>query len=111
LKAPLLEAEWKRGDVCAWVWQQPTRVSGFELEDGAGGELVSIMVGNEEQLMAGPVSLIQLAQWWPQGVPEAPEPGWKIGRLALPAQPAGQVLHVVTRNFRGRLRPFGMQLK
>jgi hypothetical protein len=111
LKADLLDAEWKAGDVCEWVWQRVTRVSGFEIEEPAGGELVSIMVGDEEQLIAGPVSLVDVAQWWPQGVPESPAPGWKLGRLALPAQPIAQVLHVVTRNFRGRLRPFGMQVR
>jgi hypothetical protein len=60
--------------------------------------------------MLGAAFLIDLAQWWPQGVPESPAPGWKIGRIALPVMRPGQVMRVVTRNFRGRLRPFGMQV-
>jgi hypothetical protein len=110
VKADLLDAEWKAGDFCNWVFQRPTRVSGFEVEEPAGGELVSIKVGIEEQMLAGPVPLIELVQWWPDGVPESPSAGWKIGRLALPAQPPGQVLGVTLRNFRGRLRPFGIQV-
>jgi hypothetical protein len=107
-----LVAEWKSGDAMRWVWQCPTRVSGFEVEEPAGAELVSIAVGNEEQLLTSvPVALMNLVQWYPHGVPESPDPGWKIGRLALPAQPPGVVLYVVTRNFGGRLRPFGMQVR
>lgn len=101
-----LEAEWKSGDVMRWVWQCPTRVSGFEVEEPAGAELVSIVVGNEEQLVGpGSVSLIGLVQWSPE------RETWTIGPLALPAQPPGVVLYVVTRNFGGRLRPFGMQVR
>jgi hypothetical protein len=105
----LLDAEWKSGPACAWVWQRPTRVSGFEIES-PGGDLLSIMVGNEEQLMTGPVALMDLAQYWPQGVPESPLPGWKIGRILLPSMRAGVVLHVATRAFSGRLRPFGVDI-
>jgi hypothetical protein len=101
-----LEAEWKTGDAMAWVWQCPTRVSCFEVEEPAGAELLSIIVGNEEQLLgAGPVPLIGLVQWSPE------REAWTIGPIALPAQPPGQVLHVAMRNFRGRLRPLGMQVK
>jgi len=110
MKADLLDAEWQTGDSCRWVWQRATRVSGFELEEPAGGELVSIVVGVEEQMMAGPVPLIELAQWWPQGVPESPAAGWKIGRIALPSMRAGIALQVTLQNFRGRLRPFGVQV-
>jgi len=111
VKADLLDAEWKTGDVCNWVFQRATRVSGFEVEEPAGAELVSIAVGVEEQLLAGPVPLIALVQWWERDVlTESPVEGWKIGRLALPAQQPGKVLRVQLQRFRGRLRPFGVQV-
>lgn len=106
----LLEAEWKTGDNCEWIWQRPTRVDGFEVEEPAGAELVEIIVGLEPQLVGGSISLIDLVQWWPKGVPASPDPGWKIGRIALPAQQPGSVLRVHLLRFRGRLRPFGVQV-
>lgn len=112
----LLNAEWQSGPTCSWTWQRDTRVSGLELDTDPTGELLELEVGRESQLMGfgigGGVSLVAIAQFWPRGaLTESPASGWKIGRVQLPAQREGIRLLVVTSGYRGRLRPFGVQLK
>lgn len=107
-----IDAEWKREPEMIWTWQAPTRVSGLEIDGKPHGQLISLEVGGEEQLMAGPVDVADLAQFFPAGaLLESPAPGFKIGRLALPSQHAGNSIKLVTVNFNGRMRPFGVQIR
>lgn len=107
-----LEAEWQSGELLFWQFQCPTSVDGFELREPLGGDLLSIRVGTEEQLVgAESVPLLAAAQFIRSGAySTSPEEGWKLGPLALPAMSPGVRLQVRLKGFTGQLRPFGRQV-
>lgn len=108
-----LDAAWQSTqdiETVVWRFQLPTRVDGFEFREPIGGEVLSIVVGLEEQVM-GPFALVGAAQFLPRGsLVSSPAEGWKLGPIALPAFGPGTELQIRLARFAGLVRPFGVQL-
>ncbi len=104
----MLEAEWQGGALMRWVFQLPTRVDGFEVEEPIGGELLLVQVAQLVQRER--IVLISAVEFYSFGVIQlSPARGWKLGPLNLQTVEVGAYLSVKTFAFRGRLRPFGCQ--
>lgn len=81
-----------------WMFQRPTRVTGFEIRGEGGGYFSSLRVGNEEQLVEPvPVPMTMLTNQ-PNG-------------LLLPALAPGVALTLRTQGFTGEIRPLGIQVR
>lgn len=108
-----LDAAWQSTrdtETVIWRFQRPTRAYGFEVQEPLGGDVLSIVVGFEEQIM-GPFPILSAVQFHRRGaITSSPDEGWKIGPIALPAFGPGKELRVRLVGFEGRLRPFGVQI-
>jgi hypothetical protein len=97
---PFADAEWQSGAMVQWVFQRPTRITGFELRGNPGGSVLTLRVAQMTPFFcepaAGELPIAELTRPW-------------VG-FCLPVAEPGMILRLQLSKFVGEIRPLGFSL-